>query len=139
MSTKRHEGAWALLSRARVDLETLELLAAQPKAAEEAVGFHCQQAIEKCFKAVLSAAGIRHRRTHDLQELLDLLADNGIPVPAALRDAWRFNPFAVEFRYGEFPPASAKLDRPALLAQVRACLAWAEGELAKAAKSFPQD
>jgi HEPN domain-containing protein len=45
------------------------------------VGFHLQQCVEKALKAVLSHAGIAFRRTHDIAELLDLIADRGLGPP----------------------------------------------------------
>ena len=46
--------------------------------ADEIVGFHCQQAAEKYIKAVLVSRKIEFRKTHDLEELLQLLEDNEI-------------------------------------------------------------
>ena len=61
------------------DLRTLRLLAAAPDSDDEAVGFHAQQSIEKCLKAVLSVNEIAFRQTHDLVELTDLLRDHNKP------------------------------------------------------------
>lgn len=43
--------------------------------ADEIVGFHAQQAVEKALKAVLTAVAVRVGRTHDIAYLLTLLPD----------------------------------------------------------------
>ena len=63
------------------DIKTLQLLIAAPESDDQAIGFHAQQAIEKCPKAVLSAYQIAFRKTHDLVELLDLLRDEERTLP----------------------------------------------------------
>ncbi|MBF0440216.1 MAG: HEPN domain-containing protein [Magnetococcales bacterium] len=72
-------------------------------------GFHVQQAIEKAFKAWLSALGVEYPKTHELHRLLMLLEENGAPIGRCL---WveEFNPFAVQFRY-ESGPWDEPLDR----------------------------
>ena len=60
--------------------------------------FRAQQAVEKALKAVLTIKHIDFRRTHDLEELVNLLADIGIASPFTPREFRRLNPFAVEFR-----------------------------------------
>ena len=61
--------------------------------------FHCQQSAEKYLKAVLQEAGLAVPRTHELEDLLDLL----LPHDAALvRLRWSLRsltPYAVNFRY----------------------------------------
>lgn len=81
------------------DMKTVGLLADVPESDDEAIGFHAQQAVEKCPKAVLSLHRIPFRKTHDLAELIDLLHDAGKPVPSDAGDLDFLNPFAVVFRY----------------------------------------
>jgi HEPN domain-containing protein len=69
------EQARLLLRKARQDAVIVERAVNDIETADEIVGFHVRQAAEKCFKAVLCSHGIVYRRTHDLQELHDLLAD----------------------------------------------------------------
>ena len=38
--------------------------------------YHCQQAAEKLAKGLLVAAGVPFRKTHDIDELADLMASN---------------------------------------------------------------
>ncbi len=39
-----------------------------------------QQAVEKMLKAVLSESGLKIKRTHSINELLTILAENGMKV-----------------------------------------------------------
>jgi HEPN domain-containing protein len=50
--------------------------------ADTIIGFHAQQACEKCLKAVLASVGVEFPRTHDLLRLLELLDAQGITIPA---------------------------------------------------------
>lgn len=54
--------AWADLDSARI------LLAARPERSDTAV-FHCQQAAEKAWKALLFWNDVSFRRTHELEQL----------------------------------------------------------------------
>ena len=65
----------------------------------DGVCFHCQQCIEKYFKARLLEAGISSPKTHDLSDLLILL----LPIEP-LWAPWaptlnRLSYYAVQFRY----------------------------------------
>ena len=73
--------ARAYLKLADRDLKAFELLIRSREIADETVGFHAQQAVEKCLKAVLAFSSIPFRKTHDLQELMDLLIDNKKTLP----------------------------------------------------------
>lgn len=73
----------------------------------DAICFHTQQCIEKYLKAWLQEANTPFPRTHDLEELLDLI----LPIVPAW-DAWRpdflvLTTHAVDFRY---PGRSASAD-----------------------------
>lgn len=102
-------------------------LIALPDISDSIIGFHAQQAVEKALKAVLSHHQISFRRTHDIAELLDLLADHGLALPPHAEDLDEFNPFAVEARYGLIGPGP--LRRPGLTSMIDAVLAWATGQL----------
>ena len=62
--------------------------------------FHCQQAVEKYLKALLTLLGIPAPRTHDLEALSALLPpERRLSLsPAALA---AMNPSAVEVRYAD--------------------------------------
>lgn len=81
------------------DIKTVGLLMAVTESDDEAIGFHAQQAVEKCLKAILSLHQIPFRKTHDLAELIDLLHDAGRPIPPDAGELDYLNPFAVIFRY----------------------------------------
>jgi HEPN domain-containing protein len=115
------------------DIRTLHLLIAAPESDDQAIGFHAQQAIEKCLKAVLSANQIAFRKTHDLVELLDLLRDEErtLPPNADLLDT--LNPFAVTLRYDLFEVEG--VDRDWIAKAAAAVRAWAETEVDATLKS----
>lgn len=64
-----------------------------------AVGFHCQQCIEKYLKAYLVSRQVNFPKTHDLLELhkLYLPTEPAFELITDLLD--RLNPYSVEFRY----------------------------------------
>jgi HEPN domain-containing protein len=74
---KLHEQALLYLDKAAEDEVLVDEVIASPRVSDAVIGFHCQQAVEKLLKALLSHVGVRFRKTHDLRELLDLLADHG--------------------------------------------------------------
>ena len=56
--------------------------------------FHAQQAAEKAIKAVYRARRCGFRYTHDISELLDGLALQGVLVPQEIREAATLTDFA---------------------------------------------
>ncbi len=87
------------LSLADRDLRAFEKLVPDREIADEVIGFHAQQAIEKCLKAVLVSNGVEFRRVHDLELLLELLDDHRIAPPPDTAAIQELNPFAVLLRY----------------------------------------
>lgn len=116
-----------LLDAAEQDMLACATLAQTPGIGDAVVGFHAQQAVEKSLKAVLSAKGIAFRRTHDLAELLDLLADSSIEAPPHADWLDNLTPYAVEARYGLIEPSG--LDRGAAMSVLRAVIAWATAQV----------
>ena len=117
-----------LLLKAKDDWVALQILFDNRQVADEIIGFHAQQVIEKSIKAVLCQNSIVFRWTHDLTELIDLLKDNGIQTLPALEKAVELTPFAVEFRYDFLPPEvenAEHLERGDLRILVREILEWA--------------
>ncbi len=90
--------AKTLLEKAKVDLESARILSEHLNQME-AIGFHCQQAVEKALKAVLAYRDVHFPRTHDLGEILRLLVANGISFDERLNEAVKLNEFAVDMRY----------------------------------------
>jgi HEPN domain-containing protein len=107
-----------MLVLAREDLTILEEMRDVTRVSDRAVGFHAQQAVEKALKAWLALAGVDYPKTHDLQELLALLADQGVKVPDSFRNLDYLTDYAVLFRYTVPDQAGAALDRAALIRQV---------------------
>ena len=109
------------------DMKTVHLLIAAPDSDDQAIGFHAQQAIEKCLKAVLSANQHAFRKTHDLAELLDLLRDKGCALPPSAESLDALNPFAVTLRYDLFE--AEPVDRDWIAKVVAEVRGWAETEV----------
>lgn len=103
--------ARAYLKLADRDLKAFELLIRSREIADETVGFHAQQAVEKCLKAVLAFSSIPFRKTHDLQELMDLLIDNKKTLPPNAEKLDVLNPYAVLLRY-DFIDVAQGFDEP---------------------------
>lgn len=117
------------LEKAAQDEVLLDKVLQDREIADEIIGFHCQQATEKILKALLAYNRIEFRKTHDLAELMDLLADNGHPLPEELSDLDILNPFAVEYRYNLFSPASSTFDRIAARELVKSLRVWVERQI----------
>ena len=96
---RQHEQALLFLKKAAEDEALLDAVLAVTSVADATFGFHCQQAAEKLLKALLSELCTRFQRTHDLQELMNLLEGAGHKLPEELRRVDELTPFAVEFRY----------------------------------------
>ena len=102
--------ALRFLQLANRDIGTLIVLARAEEVDDEPIGFHAQQAVEKCLKAALAMHRVAFRKTHDLSELLDLMDEHGVPKPPFADSLDELNPYGVLLRYewGD----SAPLDRP---------------------------
>ncbi|NWG30603.1 MAG: HEPN domain-containing protein [Rhodocyclaceae bacterium] len=121
------EQAWALIDAAERDGKTFRILVRDPESPIETTLFHAQQALEKSLKAALVSKGVIFPRTHDLLELFDLAAGNGLLAPATRDIMARLGPYAVEFRYlGVIAP---EVSRDEAAAAVEACLDWVKGFL----------
>ena len=120
-----HELAEMLLRKAKNDQVALQELAAT-NSPDDVTGFHAQQAVEKCLKAVLAAREISYPFTHDLRRLIALTQAEGIPIPAEFEDVKKLTTYAAVFRYDEMDLESGALDRPWALDRVRQVIAWAE-------------
>ena len=119
------EHARSLARLAHRDLNALIGMQESPLFADEIVGFHVQQAVEKALKAWLSARGCEYPLTHDLSRLFSLLESEGAEVEPFWPLA-RFAPYAVQARYAEGLPeadeADEALDRAAVVAEVTVLL-----------------
>jgi HEPN domain-containing protein len=111
--------ALAMLRVARRDLKAARLLAVD-EADEANWGFQMQQAIEKAFKAWIFSCDLQAPFTHDIADLLRILADQGVDLTSYLQFS-QFTIFAVQFRYDD-DPAPQGLNRQDWLDAVQALL-----------------
>lgn len=93
------------LNKANSDLRTARAAVALDPPETETALFHCQQAVEKCLKALLVASDVDPPRIHDLEVLLDLCVAQGHDLPEFRTAILDLNPFAVQFRYPTEDPA----------------------------------
>ena len=120
-SPEQLEYAALLLRRAEADLYACRVLAADPAAGDDSVGFHAQQAAEKALKLALVLAGSDFPRTHDLEFLVARVRDCGVEPPVQLTEPEWLTPWAAEFRYDE----PMTLDRGAAVAAAASAVEWA--------------
>jgi HEPN domain-containing protein len=111
--------ALAMLRVARRDLK-----AARPLVVDEADeanwGFQMQQAIEKAFKAWIFSCDVQAPFIHDIADLLQILAEQGVDLTPYLQFS-QFTIFAVQLRYDDDPDPQG-LDRQEWLEVVQALL-----------------
>lgn len=89
---------WVLFAEADFDAAKT-LFRRRSNTTLNAVGFHCQQCIEKYLKARLAEAGMQIPKVHDLMLLLQRLLPYE-PLWASFAPALRgINDYAVKFRY----------------------------------------
>ncbi len=106
----RHtDQAARLLALAKRDKTSFLALTSHPEVDISATGFFAQQVVEKCLKAVAVHHGIVFRRTHDVDELVDLLVQHQVPMPFPPDQFSALNPFAVILRYEEISYVSISL------------------------------
>jgi len=118
------ELARVLLDKAAKDEAAVRILGAEREIADEVVGLHAQQAVEKSLKAALAWRGVDYRLTHDIAYLTELLEAAGVAVPAEVAAADALTPWAAEWPYEE-PPTAEQLDRSLAAFSAAAALAWA--------------
>ena len=128
MSDREH--AEALLHLAARDHRALVAMAGADSFADEIVGFHAQQAVEKALKAWLATDGHPYDRTHDLSALLGALEHHGHDV-SGLRPLVRLNVFAVRFRYEALGPGAPLAGRIGIPQEVQAVIARVRTYLAE--------
>ena len=88
--------------KAEADLEAAErraLSIADSSRLREIVGFHCQQAVEKYLKALLTLYQVEFPKTHELDRLLVFARVANREAADALSEVKWLAPFAVDIRY----------------------------------------
>lgn len=99
MTPQSREEAKLWLIRAEADLRAAELDLSTGDALLEDTLFHCQQAVEKSLKALITAHGGVFRKTHDLDELADLCVQIDPDVKQIFEPVRGLTPYATIFRY----------------------------------------
>jgi len=94
---RRLTGEW--LHKAQMDLQAAEVLLSDDPPLLFPSCFHSQQAAEKYLKAVLVHHGVDFPKTHDIQEILDLLAPINPRLVQSVQDTIVLTQYAVETRY----------------------------------------
>jgi HEPN domain-containing protein len=112
------EHAREMLTLAQRDFKALQGMLDAETFADEIFGFHAQQAVEKALKAWLTLVGVEYPRTHDLEELLELLEERAEPILGVFYDLIDLTDFAVQFRYRIFEEAEGQLNRDVMIRQV---------------------
>jgi len=100
----KHEFIRQWLKKADEDLNAARVLLSHEAPFLFAVGFHSQQAAEKYIKAFLTSHQIEFPKTHDLDELLDLIEPIHRNLAKSLRDIIVLTKYGVDIRYpGDVP------------------------------------
>ena len=113
------EHAAMMVGMATKDLRALQGMLDNKTFADEVFGFHAQQIVEKSLKAWLSLLGREYPRIHDLEQLFNLLEDQGIQIPAHFRDLADLTEYSVQFRYEYLDETDDTIDRPSIINQVK--------------------
>src|SRR5512143_1677775 len=117
-------GEW--LRHARSNLSRCRSDSRLPDVLFEDLCFDAQQAAEKAIKGVLVLRGRRFPRTHDLAELVNLVAAAGVAVPPAVLEAKRLTPYAVAGRYPGISEDASEEDYREALEIAEKVIAWAD-------------
>ena len=111
-----------LIRKAAADLAAARALADDPDQADEVVGFHVQQTVEKSVKAVLAWLQIDYPLTHDIDFLVRRLTKSDVPVPEALLEARWVSMWGVVTRYEDIETV---LDRVEAIEVATVAIEWA--------------
>lgn len=109
--------AW--LRRAWADLDSASILLGSLRARPDTAVFHCQQAVEKAWKAFLFWHDRPFRRTHDLRELGQAAAALQPSLARLAERAEDLTPFAWFFRYPAEPEEPSREEAEAALDPAR--------------------
>ena len=92
------------LLKAEEDFNAAKSLVADGVSFLSTACFHSQQAAEKYLKAFLTYHQVEFPKTHDIDELLDLIAPIDSKLSESLRDVIALTNYGVDVRYpGDFP------------------------------------
>ena len=111
----RHAESDLLLARLAADDEGV--LTAQ-------ICFHAQQTVEKALKGLLAHKGLRFPPVHDIEQLLTLVREAPIELPAWSEALLDLTPYAVETRYPGYWDEISPADRDRALDLAGMTLEW---------------
>jgi HEPN domain-containing protein len=118
MSRTREQVIWDFVQewmrKAESDLLAAEYLLTLGQEDYFTAAFHAQQAAEKFLKASLVRHQIPFGKTHDIKELLELVAKPAASLQRQLASAGMLTPFGVEFRYPGWEVADLKTAQQAV-------------------------
>jgi len=113
-----NDEAARLIRIARRDLRAVHaMLDREESFPDEIFGFHAQQAVEKACKAWLAGLGVEHPKTHDLDLLFDLIADQEPTFPGEFDVLRDLVDFSVQYRYEAFDDLPLERDDTFLLVE----------------------
>jgi len=135
---RQQELARLLLQKARQDLDLVVRVADSEAIADEIIGFHIQQAIEKAIKASLTRLGIQYEFTHDLSILYRQTENSGLTLPASIDAVEELTVFAVQFRYLLYQEEQG-FDRTAGLNLAEKFVDWAESVIESLVQPSPKN
>lgn len=118
------------LGKADEDLAAaVQLLKMGNRCPAATVGFHAQQCVEKCLKALLSARSVNFCKTHDVEILVGQLpVDIVVSLPVTAQRT--LTAYATVTRYpGDYDPVTVK--------DARQAVSWAR-RLRRSSKSYLQ-
>lgn len=123
-SPEARDFALTLIRKAEQDEVVLAKLLEDAEVADEILGFHLQQAVEKRLKAVLAFNEVDFRHTHNLGHSLAELEQNDIEMPGSREQIVALTPWAGDARYEDW--FEGQLDRPAVLGLLATVGEWSE-------------
>lgn len=88
--------------------------------------YQAQQAAEKAIKAIFISLKVSFPYSHDIHHLLTLLEDEGIDIPASIKEAERLSIYAVQTRYPGFPIIVEEKHYSEALDLAEIVIEWAE-------------
>ncbi len=113
------DNARELMRMARGQIRALSAMAYDHETfIENIFGFHAQRGAELAFKAWITLLGQRYERTHNVADLLAILADNGVSEAQPFTHLATLTPYAVKYVYEEIE--NPTMDRHYVASEVNA-------------------
>jgi HEPN domain-containing protein len=120
--------ATVLARKAQGDATAMRKFADDPEIADDIIGFHAEQAVEKWLKAVIGSRGSSFEYTHDLRHLIELVRSAVGDFPFEVGAVIGLTEYAVPLRYDELLDAEP-LDRDATVSLVDEVGRWASAQI----------